>query len=57
MAVSKRQLEYAKKYLAKQDEIKIRVPGGKKAEYQKWAAAEGKSLNQFIVDCIEKELE
>lgn len=35
------------------DEIKLRVPKGKKAEYKKRAAAEGKSLNQFIVDKIE----
>lgn len=41
------------KYLAKLDEIKIRLPKGKKAEYQKQAEACGKSLNQFIIDRIE----
>lgn len=54
MTVSKKQLEYAKKHLAKLDEIKIRVPKGKKEEYKKMAEAAGKSLNQFIVDKIEK---
>ena len=36
------------------DEVKIRVPKGKREEYQKMAAAEGKSLNQFIIDRIEQ---
>lgn len=39
------------------DEIKVRVPKGKKAEYQKQAEAAGKSLNQFIIDCIEERKE
>lgn len=54
VTVSKKQLEYAKKHLAKLDEIKIRVPKGKKEEYKKMAEAAGKSLNQFIIDRIEK---
>lgn len=41
-------------YLAKLDEIKIRVPKGKKEEYKAKADAEGKSLNQFIIDKIEQ---
>ena len=47
--------EANKKYLATLDEIRIRVPKGKKEEYKKMAEDAGKSLNQFIVDCIEKE--
>lgn len=40
------------------DEIKIRVPKGKKEEYRQKAETEGKSLNQYIVDKIEgRELE
>lgn len=35
------------------DEIKIRVPKGKKEEYKALAEAEGSSLNQYIIDCIE----
>lgn len=46
--------EANKKYLATLDEIRIRVPKGKKEEYKQMAEAAGKSLNQFIVDCIEK---
>jgi len=44
-------------YLAKLDEIRIRVPKGKKEEYKQMAEAAGKSLNQYIVDCIEKDSE
>lgn len=47
--------ESNKKYLASLDEIRIRVPKGKKDEYKAQADAEGKSLNQFIIDCIERE--
>lgn len=41
------------KYLSSLDEIKIRVPKGRKDEYKQMAEAEGKSLNQFIIDKIE----
>lgn len=47
--------ESNKKYLATLDEIRIRVPKGKKEEYKDLAEKAGKSLNQFIIDCIEKE--
>ena len=46
--------EANKKYLATLDEIRIRVPKGKKDEYKAKADAEGKSLNQYIIDCIER---
>lgn len=36
------------------DEIKVRIPKGKKEKYKAMAAASGKSLNQYIIDCIEK---
>ena len=42
-----------KKYLDKFDEIKIRVAKGKKDEYKQKAENVGKSLNQYIIDCIE----
>lgn len=38
------------------DEIKIRVPKGTKDRYRLIAEAEGKSLNQFIIDCIEEKM-
>lgn len=36
------------------ERISLNVPKGKKAEYQKRAESAGKSLNQFIIDCIEE---
>ena len=41
-------------YLQTLDEIKIRVPKGKKDEYKAAAKIAGKSMNQFIIDCIEQ---
>lgn len=38
------------------DTIRITVPKGRKAAYQAAANAAGKSLNAFVVDCIEKAL-
>ena len=46
----------AEKYLKKLDEIKIRVPKGDKDKYKAAAEASGKSLNQFIIDCIEESM-
>lgn len=39
---------------ANYDRVSLVVAKGKKEEYKKIAEKEGKSLNQFIVDCIEK---
>lgn len=52
---SEKQLKYARTYLKKFDEIKLRIPKGKKDEYKTRADAVGKSLNQYIIDCIEAE--
>lgn len=38
----------------KYDRLFITVPKGKKDEYKAKAEAEGKSLNQYIIDCIER---
>ena len=46
--------EYAKRYLSKLDEIKIRVPKGEKERYKQLAEKEGKSLNQWIVEKMNK---
>ena len=39
------------------DRIELNVPAGRKQVYQDVATAAGMSLNQFIVNCIEKALE
>lgn len=46
------------KYMAqKTDDIRLRVPKGLKDKYKKEADARGKSMTQFIIDCVEKEIE
>lgn len=45
------------KYLKeKTDDIRIRVPKGGKPAWKDAAAARGKSLNQFIIDCVTNEI-
>lgn len=46
------------KYIsAKYDRVNLVMSKGKKEEYRSAAEASGKSLNQFVIDCIEKALE
>lgn len=44
------------KYRSEVQRIEISVPIERKAAYQEAAAAAGKSLNRFIIDCIEASL-
>lgn len=54
MAVSDKQKEYAKKHQQeKLDEIKVRPQKGTKDRWRAAADAEGKSLQQFIIDTVE----
>ena len=47
------QKKSAEKYLhEKVEDIRIRVPKGQKDVIKAFAEGQGKSLNQFIVDCI-----
>ncbi len=47
----------ADKYLKeKVEDIRIRVPKGQKQIIKDYAAAQGKSLNQFILDLINNEM-
>lgn len=41
------------KYFEKFDDIKVRVPAGKKAEYKAQAEENGMSLNAYIVKLLE----
>lgn len=56
MPVSEKQKAYAKKYLEKLDEIKVRAPKGTKDRWQQAATDRNKSMNQMIVDAVEEEL-
>jgi predicted HicB family RNase H-like nuclease len=56
MAVPEKQLEYAKNYFKKFDDIKVRVPKGDKDKYKTIAEQHGTSLNQFVIDAIEEKI-
>ena len=54
---SKAQKRASMKYNAKAyDDIKVRVPKGKREEYQSYAEAQGKSLNQLIIELLENNI-
>lgn len=54
MAVSKAQQKAVQKYMkANYDEIKIRVPKGKREQYRAIAETKGMSLNAWIIQTIE----
>ena len=45
------------KYIKKSyDDIRIRVKKGEKERWQEEAAKRKKSLNQFVVDCVEDKI-
>ena len=51
---TKAHLEGNKRYLARKvDEIKLRVPKGRKAELQEISQQSGDSLNAFIIKAID----
>lgn len=50
---SEAQLRANAKHLSSLDDIKVRVPKGKKAEYKAQAEAHGMSLNAYIVKLLE----
>ena len=52
----KKQLEYAKKYLEKFDEIKLRLPAGNKDKIKEYAAMQGESVNAYINRLIEEDM-
>lgn len=47
------QIKAVKKYQEKLDDIKIRVPKGKRQEYKEQAWSKGYSLQQYIIALIE----
>lgn len=57
MPVSEQQKAYAKKYhKEKTDELKLRLPKGRKTELQTYAASKGESLNKFVVTAIDERI-
>lgn len=57
MPPSKNRVEYIDNWKKENtDLLRIRVPKGKKTEYQALAKRRGKSLTALIVDCLEEKL-
>lgn len=55
--VSAAQRKATDKYLEKFDEMRVRVPIGRKADYQAHAKAKGESLNSFIIRAMDEAIE
>ena len=53
MSLTDSQKRATAKYFSKLDDIRLRVPKGTKARWRDAADAEGKSLTQFIIDCVD----
>lgn len=57
MPVSEAQRKAAAKYLEKLDEIRIRMPKGRKDEIKAHANSQGQSVNSFIIAAIDEKME
>lgn len=57
MAVSEAQRKATEKYLGKLDEIRIRMPKGRKEEIKAHAEGRGESVNAFINRAIDETME
>lgn len=53
---TKAQAKATANYMKDKHTIRVVVTKEKADEYKKAAEAEGKSLNQFIIECIEKRM-
>ena len=57
MPVSEAQKKASVKYLEKLDEVRIRMPKGKKDDVKAAAVAVGESMNQYIINAVEQRME
>ena len=57
MALTEAQATANKKYLQKFDDIKLRVPKGRREQLHEHAASCGESLNEFITRAINETIE
>ncbi|WP_270913407.1 hypothetical protein [Allofournierella sp. CML151] len=57
MSISEARKRANQAYIDKQDEIKVRMPKGRKAEIQAHAEAMGESLNAFVGRAINEAME
>lgn len=57
MSTTKASQKAVNKYIASNyDRINLTTKKGKKEKYKETAKKEGKSLNQYIIECIEKNI-
>jgi len=56
MPVSDAQKKASAKYLEKLDEVRIRMPKGKKNDIKAVAAAAGESVNQYILVAVDQRM-
>lgn len=56
MPVSEAQKKASAKYLDKLDEVRIRMPKGRKDVIQSHAAAQGESMNQYIISAVDQRM-
>lgn len=56
MAISEARKRANDKYIKSQDEIKIRLPKGKKEVIQDIAASQGKSTNEYVKNAIQSKI-
>lgn len=54
--VSDAQKKATNKYLEKFEDIKIRVPKGSRDIYKNYAVSKGTSLNNLIIELLEKDM-
>lgn len=58
MPYSEAQKRATQKFIKEnRDRLELLLPKGKKEEYRAFAATKGKSLNAYIIDLIEKDME
>ena len=57
MAQTEAQVRAKKKYHDKFDDIKVRIPKGKRQEWQNHAASQNESLNGFITRAVSEAME
>lgn len=58
MAYSEAQKKATAKYMKNNlDDIKVRVPKGKREVYKAYAERQGKSLNALIIELLEKDMQ
>ena len=48
--------EYARKYMEKPDELKVRIPKGRKADIENHAKSKGLSINALIVSLLRADM-